>query len=186
MAENKVQFGLKNCYYSKITETGGTFTYGTPVAIPGGVNLNLDAAGDVTRFYADNIVYYMTQANNGYEGTAEFARIPDSMYTDIFGLTVGGTSKVLTEAANVEAAHFALLFQIDGDANEDLHVLYNCVPTRPAISSGTIQATKEPVTASISISAIPRPEDGKIRARTTDTTPTATKTSWFTTVFVEA
>lgn len=186
MAENKVQFGLKNCYYAKITETGGTFTYGTPVAIPGGVNLNLEASGDVTRFYADNIVYYMTQANNGYEGTAEFARIPDSMFKDIFGLTEGGTSKVLTEAANVEAAHFALLFQIDGDANDDLHVLYNCVPTRPAIASGTIQATKEPVTASVQISAIPRPEDGKIRARTTDTTPTATRTGWFSSVFVEA
>lgn len=184
--ENKVQFGLKNCYYAKITETGGTFTYGTPVAIPGGVNLNLDASGDVTRFYADNIVYYMTQANNGYEGSAEFARIPDAMYKDIFGLTEGGTSKVLTETADIEAAHFALLFQIDGDADETLHVLYNCVGTRPAIASGTIQATKEPVTASMNISAIPRPEDGKIRARTTDTTPTATKTGWFSQVFVEA
>ena len=36
------------------------------------------------------------------------------------------------------------------------------------------------------ISAIPRPEDGKIRARTTDTTPTATRTGWFSSVFVEA
>lgn len=185
MAENKVQFGLKNCYYAKITETNGTITYGTPVPIPGGVNLNLDASGDTTKFYADNIVYYMTQANQGYEGSAEFARIPDAMFKDIFGLTEGGTSKVLTENANAELAHFALLFQIDGDANNDLHVLYNCVPTRPAIASGTIQATKEPVTATVNLSALPRPEDGKVRARTTDTTPTATRTGWFSSVFVE-
>lgn len=184
--ENKVQFGLKNVYYAKITETNGTITYGTPVAIPGGVNLNLSAAGEITRFYADNIVYWMTQSNQGYEGDVEVARIPDAMFKDIFGLTEGGTSKVLTENANVELAHFALLFQIDGDKQEDLHALYNCVPTRPAIASGTIQATKEPVTASFAISAIPRPEDGKIRARTTDTTPTATKSGWFSSVFVEA
>lgn len=186
MAENKVQFGLKNCYYAKITETGGTITYGTPVSIPGGVNLNLAAQGEVTRFYADNIVYYMTQSNQGYEGDLEVARIPDTMWKDIFGLTEGGTSKVLTEAANVELAHFALMFQISGDADEELHVLYNCVPSRPAVASGTIQATKEPVTASFTISAIPRPQDNKVRARTTDTTPTTTRTGWFSSVFVEA
>lgn len=184
MAENKVQFGLKNVYYAKATITGSTVTYGTPVAIPGGVNLNLAAQGEISRFYADNIVYYMTQSNQGYEGDVEVARIPDSMFQDIFGQSLGSTSKVLTEVADVECAHFALLFQIDGDQQNDLHVLYNCVPTRPAVASGTIQATKEPVTASFTVSAIPRP-DGKIRARTTDTTPTATKTGWFSTVYVE-
>lgn len=186
MAENKVQFGLKNVYYAKITETNGTITYGTPVAVPGGVNLNLSASGEITRFYADNIVYWMTQSNQGYEGDLEVARIPDTMFKDIFGLTEGGTSKVLTENANTELAHFALLFQIDGDQQNDLHVLYNCVPSRPAVASGTIQATKEPVTASFTLSAIPRPEDGKVRARTTDTTPTATRSGWFSSVFVEA
>lgn len=186
MAENKVQFGLKNCYYAKATIAGTSVTYGTPVAIPGGVNLNLAAQGEITRFYADNIVYYMSQSNQGYEGDLEVARIPDTMWTDIFGLTLGGTSKVLTEAAAAEAAHFALMFQIDGDADDELHVLYNCVPSRPAVASGTIQATKEPVTASFTISAIPSPNGGKVRARTTETTPTATKSSWFTTVFEES
>jgi len=186
MAENKVQFGLKNCYYAKATIAGTSVTYGTPVAIPGGVNLNLAAQGEVTKFYADNIVYYMTSSNQGYEGDLEVARIPDSMYKDIFGLTEGATSKVLTEAANVEAAHFALMFQIDGDADEECHVLYNCFPSRPAIASGTIQATKEPVTASFTISALPSPKGGLVRARTTNTTPTATKTGWFSTVFQES
>lgn len=186
MAENKVQFGLKNCYYAVVTDNGGTYTYGTPVAIKGGVNLNLDAAGDVTRFYADNITYYMSQANQGYEGSLELARVPDEMYKDVFGLTEGATSKVLTEDISVEPKHIALLFQIDGDADEELHCLYDVVPTRPTIASGTIQATKEPVTATINITALPRPEDGKVRARTTADTPSATRNSWFTQVFVEA
>ena len=54
---NKIKYGLKNVYYAKITEgTGGTITYGTPVAIPGAVSMSLDAQGEISKFYADNIV----------------------------------------------------------------------------------------------------------------------------------
>ena len=37
---NKVKYGLSNCYYAVLDETTGT--YGTPVAMPGAVNLSLD------------------------------------------------------------------------------------------------------------------------------------------------
>lgn len=182
---NKVCFGLKNVYIAKLTQGSTGPTYGTPVAIPGGVNLNLSAQGDTTKFYADNIVYYQTIANQGYEGDLEVARIPEAILKDIFGQTEGSTSKVLTENASVEPAPFALLFQIDGDADQELHVLYNCIAGRPAIASGTIQASKEPVTQSMTISCAPLP-NGNVRARTTADTPTATKTGWFTSVFQES
>ena len=54
MAEtNKVKFGIKNCYYSVITEDdNGQVTYGTPVAFKGAVSLSLDASGgDPEKFY---------------------------------------------------------------------------------------------------------------------------------------
>lgn len=186
--ENKVQFNLKNVHYAVLTEskTGGatTYSWGTPVAVPGAVNLNLEQQGEITKFYADGIVYYQSPVNNGYEGDLEMARMVDKMLQDVWGMTLGTTSKVLTENANTEAKAFALLFQIDGDADEDYYVLYNCTGTRPAIAAKTKEDTKEPQTQSSTISAAPL-GNGNVMARTTSETPEATKNSWFSQVFVE-
>lgn len=186
--ENKVQFNLKNVHYAVLTETktGGTaaYSWGTPVAVPGAVNLNLEQQGEITKFYADGIVYYQSPVNNGYEGDLEMARIIDKMLQDVWGMTLGTTSKVLTENANTEAKAFALLFQIDGDADEDCYVLYNCTGTRPAIAAKTKEDTKEPQTQSSTISAAPL-GNGNVMARTTSETPEATKNGWFDQVFVE-
>lgn len=55
---NKVKFGLKNVHYAMLTEAdGGEVTYGTPVAILGAVNLSMDAQGDTSTFYADDMAY---------------------------------------------------------------------------------------------------------------------------------
>ena len=180
---NKVQFGLKNCYYATFTISGSTVTYGNPQAIPGGVNLNLSSQSESTKFYADDRLYFTTVSNSGYEGDLEVAKIPDDMYVDIFGYTLQSTSKVLAENVSVEPKHFALLFEISGDADAERYVLYDCAAGRPAVASGTIEATKEPVTQSISITAGPLP-DGTVMRRTTADTPTTTKNGWFSTVFV--
>ena len=187
MAENTVQFGLSKCYYAKLTETVGTggaitYTYATPVAMPGGVNLALSQSGSITPFYADNITFYNSVANNGYEGDLELARVPDSFLKDIMGFTITTTGKVLQENSSVEPAAFALLYQINGDKSDECYVLYKCNAQRPNVGSSTITDTKTPQTMTVTISAIPRP-DGLVFARTTDTTPTATKTGWFSTVY---
>lgn len=182
--ENKVRFNLKNVHYAVLTITSGTVSYGTPKAVPGAVALDLSPQGELTKEYADGIVYYQTAANNGYEGDLEMERFPDEMRQDIWGDTLGGTSKVLTEKANVEPASFALLFQIDGDQNNDFFVLYSCTGTRPHVSSRTNEATKQPQHETSTISAVPRP-DYLVMARTTKDTPAATKTGWFSSVFVE-
>lgn len=179
---NKVQFGLKNVYYSKVTFSGSTPTFATPVAIPGGVNLNMASQNEVTKFYADNMLYFTTYANNGYEGDLEVAKLPDAMLTDIFGYTLTGTSKVLVEDNNAEPAHFALLFQIEGDVESECYVLYNCVAGRPSVASGTVQSSKEPVTQSITITAAPLP-NGRTMARTTASTTSTVKDGWFTSVW---
>ena len=92
---------------------------------------------------------------------------------------------MLTENANTTPKPFALLYQIDGDADEELYVLYNVSGSRPNIGSQTNEATKEPRTQSADISAIPL-GNGNVLARTTADTPSATKTGWFSSVFVES
>lgn len=176
--ENKVQLNLKNVHYAVLNDEA-TPGYATPVPVPGAVNLNLAASGEMTPFYADGIVYYKSSANNGYEGDLEMARFIDKMMQDIWNNQLDETDKVMIEKADVEAKAFALLFQIDGDANNDLYVLYNCTGTRPAIAAATSTETKTPTTQKSTISAAPLAANYFVYARTTADTPENVRTNWF-------
>lgn len=159
MADNrKVRFGLKNVHYAKRTVTNGEATYATPVAIPGAVSLDLSPAGEDATFYADNIDYYHTWSNQGYTGSIEVAKIPTAMLKDIWGMTEDASGNI-TEKASVEPSGFALIYQIDGDANNAYHALYNVTAGRPNIGSATIEATKTPQTQTIDLTALPDEDD---------------------------
>ena len=114
MAENKVRFGLKNVYYAVLTE-GATNAWATPVHVAGAVSLTLDDASSSNPFYADNITYYRTFANNGYTGSLEMALIPEAMLADIWGIEENATDKIIYEKTGVQPKPFALLFEVDGD-----------------------------------------------------------------------
>ena len=153
MPDNKIKYGIKNVYYAKATiASDNSATYATPVALPGAVSLSMEAQGENSPFYADNIVYWVGANNNGYEGDLELARIPDSFKKDILGY-LEDNKGVLMEDANADATHFALLFQFEGDVKATKHVLYNCTSGRPAASGNTKTDTTEPQTESLSISA---------------------------------
>lgn len=151
-AVNKVKFGLKNVHYAPITAeaTDGTPTFGTPVHIPGAVNLSLDAEGEQNVFRADNIDYYVSNSNNGYSGSLEMALIPDDFRVACLGEAVGGNGLVY-EDSNAKAKGFALMFQFEGDVKATRHVMYKCMATRPSIASETTDTTIEPVTESMDL-----------------------------------
>lgn len=181
-AKNKVKFNLKNVHYAPVTgEEAEKLTYGEVKAIPGAVNLSLEAQGDIEPFYADGIIYYQSAANNGYEGDLEIALLPDEFRIDILGETKG-EDNVLIENANAHFKNFALGFQVDGDQTETLFWFYNCSATRPTSEAATNEDTKTPQTDTLTISCAPAP-NGNIRAKTTDETDAGIKTTWFTKVY---
>lgn len=125
---NKVKYGLKNVHAAILTETttdGVTsYSYGTPKPVPGAVSISLEAQGETSPFYADDIVYFRTNANNGYSGDLEIALIPEWFRTDILKED-DDANGVLVEKSDIgESVKFALLFEFTGDAKGIRHVLY--------------------------------------------------------------
>ena len=82
MASNKVLFGFKNVYYSKITESGTTITYGTPTKFAneggGGVSIALSPRGESFEKYADDVLWFADAVNQGYEGDLVITNVTDS------------------------------------------------------------------------------------------------------------
>lgn len=184
MPENKVVFGLKKVHYSIITEgADGTFTYAAPVALPGAVEISLDPRGETSDFYADDILYYTTVSNQGYEATLTVAQISRSFRIDVLGETLVTTDNVLTENTNAKPKKIAFLFEFDGDQKAVRHCLYNCTVTRPSITSATKTEAAEPQPQELTLIAAPRPSDGVVKRSTTADTTAAVYDAWYTAVY---
>lgn len=188
--KNKVKYGLSKCYYAVATiAADGTASFGTPVAIPGAVSLSLDAQGEITPFRADNMDYWTSSSNNGYEGDLEIAIIPESFKTDVLNEYEDTTQKVLYETTDADPTHFALLFQFEGDVHATRHVMFNCVATRPQVNGETTPTGGiEPQTETISITAASiyhaALDKSLVKASTKSDTTSTVYNGWFTAVTV--
>lgn len=180
---NKVKFNLKNVHVAKLIENDGQYSFSTPKALPGAVNLSLDAEGESNPFYADDIVYYRSDSNNGYSGTLELALVPDWFRQSFLREILDGRG-VLVESANItDKVYFALLFEFAGDAHKIRHCMYKCSVSRPSVASQTKEASTTPVTETLNITCDPL-EDGIVKTKTTSDTANATYTNWFQSVYL--
>ena len=179
---DKVKFGIKNVHVFPIeSEVGGVPTYGNVIDIPGTVSLSLDKQGDTNDFYADNIKYYTSVANNGYSGSLEVAIIPDDFRTKILKYLTD-TKDVLVEDI-AEPKHFAMTFEEDGDQTGTKFVLYNGTASRPSLNKSTTTDTKEPSTQTLDISFAPL-ASGRVMAMTTASTDSTVLAAWHTAPYI--
>lgn len=182
----KVVFGLRKVHYAVLTEDeSGLVTYEAPVPMPGAVSLGLSENGDPVEFYADNIVYWSTTINNGYDGNMEVANIPAAFRKDVLG-EVEDLEKVQYEIANAKPSHFALLAEFDTNAIAKRICIYNCMCGRPQIGGETKNGSTKPQTGTLNIKARPI-ELGKNLVVKSSTTPETTKEiydNWFKAVYI--
>ena len=180
--KNKVKFRLKCAYYAPITESEAdgiiTDTYGTPIRLRGAVSTNLSPSGELTKLYADAMLYYVGNGNNGYSGNLDFALLDDDFRSYALGERIDGTTGLLVETSSDEPKPFALLFEFEGDKRAIRHVMYKCYASRPSIE-GENGETKEPKAESITITAVPREKDNMVKTKTTATTPAETYNTFY-------
>lgn len=161
---SKVKFGLKNVHIAPITAiTESKYTYGEIIKVPGAVSISLEPQGDSSDFYADNIRYFSAYANNGYTGDFELAMITDEIREKIFGEKKDSNGAFIESSDNVFNT-FALGFQVEGDSKGRRFWYYNCSCSRSKNEAKTLEASKEPSTDSMTINAMARETDGKVRA----------------------
>lgn len=153
MAENKVKFGLEKVAIAIATiAADNSATYAAPIMNPGARSLNMEPQGELTKWYADNKVYYVVDNNDGYQGDLEVARFVDDVKAAVWQIATAANG-IQYESKDTEAVHFALLFEFKGDAQKVRHVFYNCTATRPAVASATTENPTEPQTETSTITA---------------------------------
>lgn len=180
---NKIKYGLKNVHYAVATiADDGSATYGTPVRIPGAVNLSMEPQGDREPFYADDIEYFVSISNTGYEGDLEIALVPESFEKDVLK-AIEDSNHVLFEEVAPEIVHFALLFQFAGDKKNVRHCFYNCTAMRPTVEGETKGENVEPKTESLSLRAssiyVADLDKDITKGKTKEDTATAVYEGWF-------
>lgn len=184
--KNKIKYGLENAHYAEIIEgENHVLSYGKPVPIPGSVSIALSPVGDTTPFSADNIEYFTAIANNGYDGTVEFALIPDDFKENIMGEVVDSNG-VAFEDSDAQPKAFALLFEFKGDEHGIRHVMYNCKATRPNIDGNTKGQSVEVKTETLNLTCRPATDTKFVKANTRNTTNDAVVNGWYDDVYLKS
>lgn len=176
---NKITYGLSNVHVWPITSTDetGKPTYGAAILVPGAKEMTLSAEGETSTFYADNILYWTAEANNGYSGSLTIAEMPEAFAQKILNQIIDENG-VLVEDAAATGTEFAMAFEFEGDKNKKRIIFYRCTAGRPDVGSSTKEDNIEPNTQEISITAVPRLDNHYVKASIADATSSAYN-SWY-------
>jgi len=163
MKNNKVKFGLKNVHFAPIVSTTGTYTYDAVKQQKGAVSISLSKQGEVFKKYADDVEFFNKAKNNGYTGSLVLTDLTDEFIEYILGWTKDANG-VWFENAGDQMKHFALGFEIQGDAKARRFWFYDCYIERPNLEGKTQEESMATDDDTLNLYAIPRTTDGEVRA----------------------
>lgn len=180
----KVEWGIENVHYATLSVSStGSVSYGTPVAIPGAVTLTLSPEGEKIVVKADNKNYVTKNVNNGYSGSLEVARIPDSFKESILKMSKDANG-VLVENVDDMPVPFALLFEKNGDDGTPIkYAFYNVETARPAVGAKTKASDAD--TNTLDITCNPAEDTGDTFAMMSDSVSTTASAGWYNAVYIK-
>ncbi len=150
---NKIRFGLSNCYYAIYDSS--TSTWGTPVAMPYAQSLSIDRSESNSNVYADNKLIYSIKSLNSANLTLQCSVIEDSVKQAILGHKSAQTTTNNVEITNADTVYFALLFQVEGDAEKRRKIYFMCSASLGSESYNTTGESVEAVGETLNITAYP-------------------------------
>ena len=163
----KIIHGNKNFGFAPITETGGVYSFGTPVMIQGLVNATIEVEQEDTNIYADDKVFCRVKGAKVRTATVTFRNIP-AAYAPYLGF-VANANGTYTDTGTF--ANHCIFFQTEeedcetGLSTQTLHYLYNVQGSEPTMESTTDEDEVEAAEIEVEYSATDSPfvvdDDGK-------------------------
>ena len=148
---NKVEFGISQLHVGTYeVDSGGTVTLGSPYHQKGAVSFSPEEQSELSKFYADNIVYWSGYSGGSFEGDLEVAKFDDQFKKQFLGykqLTDGGLA--IVKGAVKPAVYIA--FQVEGDAESRRIIMFNAQLGAITREFETIEEEKEPTTETLGV-----------------------------------
>lgn len=156
MAKNNiVTFGLRNVHYSSASTTDGeSWTYETPVALPGAQEFSSQLIGGTTNVNADDTIVHQLVSNSGRTITLTLTELTDEFKKNILGYKET-TEGNLVEITNSTPVTFALGFEIQGDVKARRVWYFLCTATPVSESTKTKGDSAEANAIQLTITARP-------------------------------
>lgn len=132
----KALFNIKKLHVAKLSETDGTYTYDTPIKVPGTISLSMDIEQSNDIFYADGGAYITLQGASSTTGTLENYHIPEEVLLKIYNYVKSTTGEICQTDDPVN--RMAILFACDDEnGNEVRFTYYDVTSTKPGLNLQT-------------------------------------------------
>lgn len=150
----KIIHGNKSFGYAPINVSGNTYTFGSPVLIPGLVSTSVSVEQDETKVYADDSVFAKVKGAKVRGAEVHLRNIPKE-YAEYLGYHINANGSLSdTGEFQPHCIFFETEEENEGATTRTLHYLYNVTASTPTIESKTDQESVEASEITITYSAL--------------------------------